>query len=233
MRPNSFAKSRIALLGAGVVDAHRHDLEAPAARTLVQRLDARHLDAARHAPRRPDVEQHDLALVVGERLRAPASPSSVTRAKSAAPSSRPSPGTARRRGSASPRASPPASTSDDAATIAHCWRRVITLTPRAQRARSAPISARGSCAEKIALPATKVSAPARQHARDRLAVDAAVHLERRALRAASSIWRARAILSTDAGMNACPPKPGFTVITSSRSRSPSTSLDRVERRRRD
>src|SRR3712207_8648857 len=35
---------------------------------LVERLDARHLLAAGRAPGRPDVEQHHLAAVVGERL---------------------------------------------------------------------------------------------------------------------------------------------------------------------
>ncbi len=36
---------------------------------LWMRMHVRHLDLARHAPRRPEVEQHYLALVVGERER--------------------------------------------------------------------------------------------------------------------------------------------------------------------
>jgi hypothetical protein len=42
-------------------------------------------------------------------------------------------------------------------------------------------------------------------------------------RAASSMRRARATLSSDDGMNCCPPKPGFTDITRRRSMSLSTS----------
>src|SRR4030095_9705407 len=97
-----------------------------------------------------------------------------------------------------------------------------TVTPH--RPRSSPIYCTGSCAEKIAFPATKVSAPARQQSP---IVSRAIppSTSRAApLRAASSIALARRILSSIAPMNDCPPKPGFTVMTSRRSRSPATSL---------
>ncbi len=58
------------LLGAGIVDAHGHDGEAPGTEVAVQRLDARHLAAAGEAPRGPQVEQHDLAAIRLQRARA-------------------------------------------------------------------------------------------------------------------------------------------------------------------
>src|SRR2546422_5131665 len=51
-----------------LIDAHRHDSEvASVSEATVEPLHRRHLDAARLAPRRPHVEQHDLATIVGER----------------------------------------------------------------------------------------------------------------------------------------------------------------------
>ena len=75
----------------------------------------------------------------------------------------------------------------------------------------------------MALPATKVSAPARQQRSivSRLIPPSTSSAAR--LPTASSSRRARAILSTLRSMNDCPPKPGLTDMTSSRSRSAATS----------
>src|SRR5689334_2982563 len=51
------------------VDAHRGDPEVGARELLVQLFHRGHLGAAGRAPRRPDIEQHDFAAVVGERGR--------------------------------------------------------------------------------------------------------------------------------------------------------------------
>src|SRR5271170_2942769 len=53
------------LVGAWIIDADGHDLEALWAIVLVQSLDRWHLDDARLAPRGPHAEQHDRAPVVG------------------------------------------------------------------------------------------------------------------------------------------------------------------------
>ena len=50
-----------------IVDAHRNDVHASRSVRPIQLLHARHLDFAWLAPRRPHVEQHNFAAVVGER----------------------------------------------------------------------------------------------------------------------------------------------------------------------
>src|SRR2546422_7110807 len=53
---------------AALIDAHRQDLEVlPSAEPLMQALHGGHLDAARLAPRRPHIEEDDLAAVDGQR----------------------------------------------------------------------------------------------------------------------------------------------------------------------
>src|SRR6266567_3823379 len=49
----------------GLVDAHRHDGKVVPGELAMQPLHGRHLDAARLAPGSPDVDQDDLAAVVG------------------------------------------------------------------------------------------------------------------------------------------------------------------------
>src|SRR5687767_10648578 len=49
---------------AGVIDAHCENLESLRREVAVERLDARHLDAAGKAPRRPHVDHHDLTAVI-------------------------------------------------------------------------------------------------------------------------------------------------------------------------
>ena len=56
---------RLQLVGR-VVDRHAEDLEAPRAVLLLKLDEPGNLDLARAAPRRPEVEQDDLALVVGQ-----------------------------------------------------------------------------------------------------------------------------------------------------------------------
>src|SRR5262249_14565947 len=56
------------ILAHVVVDAHGDELEPFVAVRLVQTLEAWDLDLAGAAPRCPNVEQHDLALVIRERL---------------------------------------------------------------------------------------------------------------------------------------------------------------------
>src|ERR1043166_3048585 len=63
--PRERPDHRIALL----VDAHRHHPESVAAEASVQPLHRGHLHATGQAPRRPHVEQHDLAAIVRERRR--------------------------------------------------------------------------------------------------------------------------------------------------------------------
>src|SRR5207253_1375460 len=53
-----------------VVDAHRHDAKIAVGHLLMETLEARHLDFARLAPRRPDVQHDDLASVIVERAQA-------------------------------------------------------------------------------------------------------------------------------------------------------------------
>ena len=113
---------------------------------------------ARAALRRPDVEQDDLAFVVGHRLvliRAEHLRAEIRRLRADRHREELVLHEVRRR-AASPMASTPTIDADDGPLLA----RGHTVTP--QSPRSAPISARGSVAEKIALPATNVSAPAFQ-----------------------------------------------------------------------
>src|SRR5690606_31543142 len=50
-----------------LVDVHAEQREAEIRIALMERLEVRHLLAARPAPRRPEVDHHDLALQVLER----------------------------------------------------------------------------------------------------------------------------------------------------------------------
>src|SRR5438270_318577 len=52
-----------------LIDRQRHHQEALAAELRLQAVERRHLLAAGLAPRRPDIEQHQLAAKVGERMR--------------------------------------------------------------------------------------------------------------------------------------------------------------------
>src|SRR5437588_201899 len=56
---------------AVLVDAHRHDREAAAPELAGQPLERWHLDPARLAPRRPEIQQHHPAAIVRERGGAP------------------------------------------------------------------------------------------------------------------------------------------------------------------
>ena len=55
------------VLHAGLIDADGHDAEVGILELAVERLERRHLDDAGAAPRRPDVEQHHLAAIIGQR----------------------------------------------------------------------------------------------------------------------------------------------------------------------
>src|SRR5439155_4949033 len=57
--------------GAGLVYRKRNHLEALAAELGLQPVERRHLLPARLAPRRPDIEQHDLAAKIRQRMLTP------------------------------------------------------------------------------------------------------------------------------------------------------------------
>src|SRR6185503_3048265 len=145
------------VLADGVVDAHRDDLQALVAVGFLQPLETRNLFLAGLAVRRPDVQQHDLTLVVGRRLEpilAEHFRAEVRHCRADRHGEEIVPHEVRR-GS-----QPAAEQHDHQSYYAPLLSARHTATP--QRPRNAPISARGSRAEKIALPATKVSAPAFQ-----------------------------------------------------------------------
>ena len=122
------------------------------------------------------------------------------------------------------------------ATIPHCWRCVIGRLRSRQRARTARAARRPRRADRgelnTALPATKVSAPARHTSPivSRLMPPSTSSAAR--ARAASSMRRARAILSSDDGMNCCPPKPGIHRHHEQEVEVGEHLLDRRERRGR-
>src|SRR3989449_3420424 len=203
---------------AALIDAHRQDLEVlPPAEPLMQALHGGHLDAARLAPRRPHIEEDDLAAVVGQRdaaagrqargpeLGGPRSHGDEIDLRSDLDDER---------GAEHERRHDP--DADRPLTrVAH------TVTK--QRRLSSRTSRPGSGLANTALPATNVSAPAACAAAIVCGVMPPSTSRNAREPCALRSSRARRILSFDAGKYVCPPKPGFTVMSSSRSRSASTS----------
>src|SRR4029077_14003827 len=201
-----------------LVDAHRHypEIAAPP-EPAIQALHRRHLHATRQAPGGPNVEQHDLATVVGER-RGASGPQVF--------------GVKRGCGGAHPQqvdlgrdfdgeGGAEHQRHDDADRDRPLARRRHTVTR--QRRRRSRTSRAGSPLVKIALPATNVSAPAACAAA--MVWDVIPPSTSRKARdpCAASSSRARRILSFEAGRYVCPPNPGFTVMMSTRSTSATTS----------
>src|SRR5687768_4101281 len=214
----SLARHKIAdaLLETGIVNSNRHHLQSGGREVVMQRLDRRHLQFAGSAPRRPQVQQHHLATIVGDSTRAwlriPRDGTEVGGGCAGRdPRFRQLERSRIRNGR---RGTCHNNGSDDHAAVHACSE---------QRARNSRISAAVSDAVKTALPATNVSAPARQHrvivSRVTPPSTSSAADDPTALRSC----RARAIFSTDPSMNFWPPKPGFTDITSSRSMSRATS----------
>src|SRR3989442_171597 len=177
-----------------LVDAHRHYPEVAALpQPAVDPLHRGHLYAARLAPRRPDVEQHDFAAVIGEGGGSPGPQVSGVKRRSGEPDAEKTDrrSTRKAEGGAKPQANHHA---DPHGPLPLC-RHPVTR----QRRRRSWTSRAGSLLVKIALPATNVSAPAAwavamvceeippstsRHAREPCAVSSS---------------RARRILSFDAG----------------------------------
>src|ERR1700682_2249244 len=210
-------------VGAGIVDADRYDLESLRRVRLVKRFNARHLDTARQAPGWPDVDHEHFAAIVGESLfsrnRIQRECLEVGGFAAQLDWEELLPEISR------------GSVRDCAHNAEHdeTDRQLLPSghTCAVQRARSSAISAFGFFAAKIALPATNVSAPA-SHTDLIVLRSIPPSTSRNALLPFSaSISRARRTLSTEPFINFCPPKPGFTVMTSSRSRSGITSLTAV------
>src|SRR6185437_13295147 len=206
-------------LGTRIVDADRDHTQALGSVCLVQALDARHLDPAWLAPCRPDIDQHDLALVVGDGFRFGRR---VERHCMKVGSSR----AGAKRSEFGPERACNRESDRGHRNEHYCNDPQLSAAGHASSvaaALSSPISADGLDAEKIALPATNVSAPARRHCRIVSRATPPSTSRSASERDSSSSRRARRILSIDAGMNACPPNPGLTVITSRRSMSSVTS----------
>src|SRR5213080_3835736 len=201
-----------------LVDAHRRYPEVAALpQPAVDPLHRGHLHAARLAPRRPDVEQHDFAAVIGEGGGAPG----------------PQVGGVKRgsRGADAEQIDLRSNLDDQGGAehqrhhhadphgpLPRC-RHTVTR----QRRRRSWTSRAGSLLAKIALPATKVSAPA-AWAVAMVCEEIPPSTSRNAREpCAVSSSRARRILSFEAGRYVCPPNPGFTVMMSSRSKSATTS----------
>src|SRR2546423_505298 len=143
-------------LGAGVVDANRHDLQALRSVIFVQRLDARHLHAARQAPRRPDVDHEDLAAIIGEGPlaghRVEGVGGELWRFATELDRKELVPEVMCGAVRDSRRYADDERTDRQLSSAGHAW--------AVQRLRRSSISACGFLAAKMALPATKVSAPA-------------------------------------------------------------------------
>src|SRR5688500_145926 len=202
-----------------VIDANRHDLEIGVGHFALQAHEARHFDDAGTAPRRPDVQDDDFATIILDRSHLAATVHGarreVRRARADLHGKQLVP----------QHVSAQAEYADQAAHDSGDKQPLLphrhTGVPHA--ARNAAISFFGSLAEKIALPATKVVAPAAYTSAivrrlippstSSTAIDPA----------ASNIVRARATFSTAYEMNSWPPKPGFTVMISRRSSSGMTS----------
>src|SRR6185312_4179010 len=202
-----------------IVDAHSDHMQAPRSVCLVQALDARHLDPAWLAPCRPDVDQNNLALVVRERFQfgRRVERHRMKIGSSRAGAKRRELGSEGARNRESDRGHRNEHDCNYAQLSAACHASSVAA------AFSSQISADGVDAEKIALPATNVSAPARRHCRIVSRATPPSTSRSASERDSSSRRRARRILSIDAGMNACPPNPGLTVMTSRRSMSSVTS----------
>src|SRR5438105_470974 len=200
-----------------VVDAYRDDREVRSGELRVQPLERRHLDPARRAPGGPHVEQDDLAAVIGERRgppRAQVHGSKRGRARAHCDQVELGPDLRRQRYAEDQRRRGP----DPDRPLPH-----LHHTVTRQRRRSSWTSRAGSAPVKTALPATNVSAPAACAAAIVCGVmPPSTSRNARDPRAASSS-RARPIFSFEAGRYPWAPNPGFTVMTSSRSRSATTS----------
>src|SRR5689334_23242556 len=205
------------LVVANVVDAHSDHLEPRWTVIPVQRLDARHLDAAGAAPRRPHVDEQHLPLVRVERdLLCAVQAVRVELGGGGTHFHREDVVAVKVHGGPGSEAEQRHHDENDRPLPARAH------TDTTQSSRRAPISARGFAAEKIALPATNVSAPARQTSAivSRLMPPSASITA--SLWHSSSNSRARRTLSTTYGMNSWPPNPGFTVMMSRRPRSGTT-----------
>ena len=128
---------------------------------LVQLLDRGHLVAAGKAERSPDVEEHHLPLVVGERVRARRRNRPSPRGR-AAPSIRRTRDRADRRADAMRRRARRPARATMTATIVHCWRAVMPApctaraaprSPRADPRRRTPRAPRRTCPRPRATPA--------------------------------------------------------------------------------
>src|SRR5438132_4002641 len=206
---------------AALADAHRHVRQAAASELAGQPLERRHLDTAWLAPRRPEIQEHHPAAIVRERGRAPGGQvlrAEVGRARAHAEQVDLGTELHRQRGPEHQRHGD-ADRERPAPRVAHTVTRQRRFRSRTSRA--------GSGLAKIAFPTTNVSAPA--------ACAAAMVCEvmppstsrnapdPRAVRSS----RARRILSSEGARYDWPPNPGFTVITSSTSRSAITSSARA------
>src|SRR3989442_5894153 len=204
-----------------LVDAHRHHPEVAALpQPAVEPLHRRHLYAARLAPRRPHVEQHDLAEVVGEGGGAPGPQVrgvKVGRARAHAQEVDLR-ADLDRQGCAEHQSHHHPDRDGPLPRLRH--------TVTRQRRRRSRTSRAGSPLVKIALPATNVSAPAVWAAAMVCEVIPPSTSRNAREPCAASISRARRILSFEAGGDACPPNPGVTVMVSSKSRAAAASSAR-------
>src|SRR5438034_3726274 len=200
-----------------LIHAHGDDAEVAPLEVLAELLHRGHLEAAGVAPGRPDVEEHDLPAVVREGRGLAGARVHDAKVGSA------------RAGSDQVELGAELDRERDAEHDGH--RRARDQAPLArarhtvtkQRRRSSCTSRVGSALANTAFPATNVSAPAACAAaivwREMPPSTSRNAREPRAFNSS----RARRILSFEAGMYDCPPKPGLTVMMSSRSRSATTS----------
>src|SRR6266540_4413933 len=199
------------------VDTHRQDAEVGARELLVQPLHGGHFDAARRAPSGPHVDENHLAAVIRERHR----PAGAEVGRVELWGGGPGP----EHFDLGPQLDGQGHAEHERHPDARDQRPLLAVrhTVTRQRRRSSWTSRAGSALAKTAFPVTKVSAPAWCAAAIVWRVIPPSTSRNACERWAVSRARARRILSLDPGRNDCAPKPGFTDLTSSRSRSATTS----------
>src|SRR3989441_2572759 len=203
--------------GIVLVDADGHEPEVGAGELPLQPLQGRHLDATGRAPGRPDVEQQDLAAIVGQGGRPAGGQVDGLELGGARADADEVDLGAQLQGEHDAEDGGRRDPRDDAPLLAGGH------TVTRQRRRSSLTSRGGARLLEMALPATDVAAPAASAAPvvARLIPPSTPRNPRRP--PPTSNARARWIFSFAAGRYVCPPKPGFTVITRNRSKSPTTS----------
>src|ERR1019366_5932336 len=214
------------LLHSRIVDADGDDPEPFRLHLPIEPLQARHLGAARRAPGGPEIEQDHVSLVVGDCLR-PGDGFAVRRAECDRHRAKVRRLAARLHlgevAAEDLRGGHDRDGRHDDDADDECPLPGAAHTVSTQSARNARISAAGSFAPKTALPATKVSAPARQHASIVSRATPPSTSRAAPLLALSRIARARRILSTEPAMKGWAPNPGLPLLMRSKSRSAATS----------